>query len=822
MPIRSAGSRLLEAFALCVVLAGLIAALDSRPLWEPLELETAELARRIAHGLFGAEALGGGPETVPTRGELGRGELPFLLLALGFCGFGASAAVGRGVFALCAVLGIAALYLVTRRFASRRAAALAVLALASSPLYALHARTLTGEITVLAATSLSFAGWFLLVYERESATVRWFGALLAALGVVSGFLSRGVLVGVAPAALGVGLPWLACALPAPSPAPSVGRSSPLAGALVLAFGLVAVAAGLLALAITAPGEYSLWLGASFRGFAAAPSFEGLARELLHAAFPWSALFVPAIAGVLATTSESRLRAHDGAPASPRALLGLAAISTAAVALIVQTALAPALELGAYAAPFALALAVGLALDDFEQRPGSRLFAPLVLLVGALLVLDFRQLPGKLLVAFDAASTTLPEVAERRGSSALSVASVVGFALAALLLAEQAPAVARGFQRAPYRRWIRCFQRLWHGRLAFAAIALGSALIGLDLALSLGALADDSGFPSAARWAARAGWLSVLAACLSPLVALSVRDGTRALLDRGGLGRGASAAVILCLLGLAQSLVFVPELLRGLESAPVLAAYERRARGQEPLVLLGDVLPVARYRSARPIITAAGIEAALSFLDPQRKERAFVALRASDLGRVNAAFRERARPRSNLLVLDAEPSELLLATNRLSAGERDQNPFRELFPEHAPVPARPLSAEFARKLELLGWEVRDLSGRPCDSVIGGEPYELSLFFRVRDRLSEDWQIFVHVDGFQQRLNADHAPLAGLAPSSSWLAGDWVIDRHRLRIDASFLPGVYGVYAGLYRGEQRLNVTRGAAGADRVFLGELRVD
>jgi hypothetical protein len=73
-----------------------------------------------------------------------------------------------------------------------------------------------------------------------------------------------------------------------------------------------------------------------------------------------------------------------------------------------------------------------------------------------------------------------------------------------------------------------------------------------------------------------------------------------------------------------------------------------------------------------------------------------------------------------------------------------------------------------------------------------------------------------------LNADHAPLAGLAPTSSWLADDWVIDRHRLRIDASFLPGVYGVYAGLYRGEQRLNVTRGAAGADRVFLGELRVD
>jgi 4-amino-4-deoxy-L-arabinose transferase-like glycosyltransferase len=818
MPTRSAGSRLLEAFALLAVLTGLVAALDSRPLWEPLELETAELARRIAHGLFGAEALGNGQEAVPTRGELGRGELPFLLVALGFCGFGASAAVGRVVFALCGVLGMAALYLVTRRFASRRAAAIAVLGLASSPLYALHARTLTGEITVLAATSLAFAGWFLLVFERESANARRFGALLAALGVVSGFLSRGVLVGVAPAALGVGLPWLACALPAPSR----GRGSPLAGALVLAFGLVAVAAGLLALATTERGEYSLWLGASFRGFAAAPTFDGVARDLLHAAFPWSALFVPAIASVLATTSEGGQGPLSGSSASPRALLGLAAISTAAVALIVQTALAPSLELGAYAAPFALSLAVGLALDDSEQQRRSTLFAPLILLVGTLLVLDFRQLPGKLLVALGTANGALPELAERRGFGALPLASLVGFGLAALLLAESAPATARLFQRAPYQRWIRCFQRLWNGRLAFAAIALGAALIGLDLALSVGALSDNPAFPPAARWTARAGWLAVLAACLLPLVALFVRDGTRALLARGRLGRGASAAVVLSLLGLAQSLVFVPELLRGIESPPVLAAYERRAREQEPLVLLGDILPVARYRSARPFIRAENVETALSFLDPKRKQRAFVALRASELARVNAAFRARARPRANLLVLDAEPSELLLATNRLLPGERDQNPFRELFPERAPVPARPLSAELERKLELFGWELRDLEGRVRDSVIGGEPYELSLFFRVRERLSEDWKIFVHVDGFQQRLNADHAPLAGLAPTSSWLADDWVIDRHRLRIDASFLPGVYGVYAGLYRGEQRLSVTRGAAGADRVFLGELRVD
>jgi hypothetical protein len=59
-------------------------------------------------------------------------------------------------------------------------------------------------------------------------------------------------------------------------------------------------------------------------------------------------------------------------------------------------------------------------------------------------------------------------------------------------------------------------------------------------------------------------------------------------------------------------------------------------------------------------------------------------------------------------------------------------------------------------------------------------------------------------------------------SSWLPGDWVVDRHRFRIDLGFAPATYSVYTGMYLDEERLKVTRGATIADRIFLGALRVD
>src|SRR5690242_16607366 len=68
-----------------LTLASLFGPLSASGIWEPPELKVADLARRIAVNLLGAQALSvpGGVNTVPTAGELGRGELPFTVIAAG-------------------------------------------------------------------------------------------------------------------------------------------------------------------------------------------------------------------------------------------------------------------------------------------------------------------------------------------------------------------------------------------------------------------------------------------------------------------------------------------------------------------------------------------------------------------------------------------------------------------------------------------------------------------------------------------------------------------------------------------------------------------
>ena len=79
-------------------------------LWAPHELEVADFSRRIGVALHGADALSvpGGNNSVPTLTELGKGQLPFSSIALGFQLFGLADWAGRLPLALWALAGIAA------------------------------------------------------------------------------------------------------------------------------------------------------------------------------------------------------------------------------------------------------------------------------------------------------------------------------------------------------------------------------------------------------------------------------------------------------------------------------------------------------------------------------------------------------------------------------------------------------------------------------------------------------------------------------------------------------------------------------------------
>jgi len=92
-------------------------------LWDPHELNVADLARRVALNLHGAAdlALEGADNSLPHMNDLGRPQLPFSSIALGFKTFGLHEWAGRGPLALWGLIGVVATYGWISRLADRRA-----------------------------------------------------------------------------------------------------------------------------------------------------------------------------------------------------------------------------------------------------------------------------------------------------------------------------------------------------------------------------------------------------------------------------------------------------------------------------------------------------------------------------------------------------------------------------------------------------------------------------------------------------------------------------------------------------------------------------
>jgi 4-amino-4-deoxy-L-arabinose transferase-like glycosyltransferase len=122
-------------------------------LWDPHELNVADLARRIALNLHGAAdlALEGADNSLPHLNDLGRPQLPFTSIALGFKTFGLHEWAGRMPLALWGVIGVLATYGWVSRLVDRRAGVFSAVALTTMPLFFVQSRTMLGDIVMMSA-----------------------------------------------------------------------------------------------------------------------------------------------------------------------------------------------------------------------------------------------------------------------------------------------------------------------------------------------------------------------------------------------------------------------------------------------------------------------------------------------------------------------------------------------------------------------------------------------------------------------------------------------------------------------------------------------
>lgn len=813
-----------------LVVGSLVGPIAASGIWDPYELTTAELGRRIAVGLLGAKELATGGEqlVVPTIGELGRGQLPFTSIALGFRWLGLHEWAGRLPLALWGVVGVVAVGALVARLADRWSAYVTAVVLATFPLYFVQARTMLGDGVTAATLAVAVAGLGVAVFDARLPTTGRVAALgVGLLGLWAGYHCRGALLGVAVPLLGVGASWLL--LRGRGGPPS--RARAWLGAGALGAGAVAVAVGMIALGrgLADPETYQPAVGAVVRVGGKLPTFDVVAQQLGHALFPWSAL-LPLMLGRLLAPPFG-LTDEVAARQLPLRLLALVVPS---LGLLAQGLLAPAVGQIAFSATPLLAVAVALTLADFRRgAPGSPALVLGSFALAALLLFDFKEFPDKTLSAFAVEGATFPESFKQRSLRWLVVGSAVGFTAfgAAFLEREPVGGELPRFQRADYVGWWRWLRGVREGSLFFMLcsaelVLVAARLVGWAPAAWLAQRPGEGSVLPLLRQVATLqqgplgwAWLMLPAACAAPWAAWLARDALRAVAARRPW-RAELALAPVALFGVALSVAQYPALASQISPKEVFDAYRRHAAAGEPLAILGVGESAVRYYAGKDVQSFATTTEAFDWLRAAEGRR-WLVLRAKELPQLNSSYRASRQPPSNLPILDARSSEILLASNELRPGERSDNFLDAWVLSAAPQPQHPLDGAFGTQLDCLGWAVTAPDGEPVTSVLPGKPYDFRIYYHVKAPISGNWETFIHIDGYSRRHNGDHKTLDDRYPLHLWRVGDYIQDVHRFVLEPNFGAGQYSVYFGLFIGNKRLPVTRGAQHEDRLEGGRLQV-
>ncbi len=489
---------LLVATAVPALLFLLFPPLSKSGLWDPYELNIADLSRRIALNLYHAQnlSLGGADNSLPHLNDLGRPQLPFSVIAFGFKLFGLQEWAGRLPLALCGVIGVVATYAFVARLFDRRAGVYSAVVLSTMPLYFVQARSMMGDVCTMAGLAMAFGGLAVAVFDREpvggaaenageevkptplSRRIPWL--IMAAIGVFAGIESRGALLGLVVPLLGVGVAWgVTRVATAHAQRDRVGD---VIGAIACVIGVVV--AIMAARAASQPGrDVDLLLGAIVRSPSKYVTFDYFVAAIGHALAPWSAFLPFAIGRVLippSLGSGAHARVERESQARVALLVGLG------VAFAVHAYLADRTDLTVFTAPALCAAICAIAIRDFERGARTSVAVSVgVLVLAAVLHHDFHELPEKAYQAFGVTGATFPE--GFKDTSLTLWWTVLGsFALCAFLTWVEREPKRVPFDPATYSGVFRSLREAFGGAMAFAyAVAIaGAAMAGLVLLVSL--------------------------------------------------------------------------------------------------------------------------------------------------------------------------------------------------------------------------------------------------------------------------------------------------------------------------------------------------
>jgi hypothetical protein len=112
----------------------------------------------------------------------------------------------------------------------------------------------------------------------------------------------------------------------------------------------------------------------------------------------------------------------------------------------------------------------------------------------------------------------------------------------------------------------------------------------------------------------------------------------------------------------------------------------------------------------------------------------------------------------------------------------------------PKPQQSADAAFGQAGRLIGYDL----AAPSGGFPPGAAIPLTLYWQAGVATDRPYTVFVHlVDGAGAIQGyGDGEPGGGSLPTTSWLAGEYLVDQHQVHMNSAAPPGAYSVRIGLY--------------------------
>ena len=281
-----------------------------------------------------------------------------------------------------------------------------------------------------------------------------------------------------------------------------------------------------------------------------------------------------------------------------------------------------------------------------------------------------------------------------------------------------------------------------------------------------------------------------------------------------------AIALTVVVGAFWSFAWQPRLAEHLSSKAMFDTYLELRKPGEALVMMGDMGDAAHdyVPDTKPEImsTREQVVHALG-----RPERVFAIAPSGERCQLHREVGGK-----NYFVIDDRNTRDLLLSNKVD-GTTDKNPLAIAMvrEEPAAIPFKPKAKiTFDNRVQLLGWDMPKVVGR-------ADKFTVTTYYRITQAVGGAWKILYHFDGPSAvRFNGDHAPIDELCPTSTWQAGDYIIDRHT--VTAGNFPGTYDVWTGLFTGSnpnfKNMPISEGPgdmrdpAGTDRIKMTTIVVE